>query len=137
MQQRKTPLLAVDIVIKTKDDRIVFIKRLNPPFKGFFALPGGFVEYGEKVEEAAIREAKEETGLDVEDLRLIGVYSDPNRDPRGHVVSIAFLAKEKGGVLKASSDAKEVTALKEPPEKLAFDHELILRDAKKMLEEKR
>jgi 8-oxo-dGTP diphosphatase len=134
--QFKTPLLAVDIVIKTKDDKIVFIKRLNPPFKGFYALPGGFVEYGEKVEDAAIREAKEETGLEIEDLKLIGVYSDPNRDPRGHVVSIAFLAKEKGGVLKASSDAKEVIALKDPPEKLAFDHALILSDAMKIIKRK-
>ncbi len=133
----KTPMLTVDIVIKTKDGCIVFIKRLNPPFEGFFALPGGFVEYGEKVEDAAIREAKEETGLEVGDLKLIGVYSDPNRDPRGHIVSIAFLAKEKGGVLKASSDAKEVVALKNPPKNLAFDHALILSDAMKIIEKEK
>lgn len=126
-------MLAVDIVIRTKDGKIVFIKRLNPPFRGYFALPGGFVEYGEKLEEAAVREAMEETGLKIENLKLVGVYSDPNRDPRGHVVSVAFLAEEGGGSLKASDDAGEVKALKEPPENLAFDHKTILRDAMKLI----
>lgn len=128
-------MLAVDVVIRTKDEKIVFIKRLNPPFQGYFALPGGFVEYGEKVEEAAVREAMEETGLKIENLKLVGVYSDPNRDPRGHVVSVAFLAEEGGGSLKASGDAGEVIALKEPPKNLAFDHEAILRDAMKLIKQ--
>jgi 8-oxo-dGTP diphosphatase len=126
---RKSPLLAVDIVIRRKDRSVVLIKRLNPPFKDHFAIPGGFVEYGETVEQAAKREAEEETGLKVANLRLVGVYSDPARDPRGHVISIAFLANELGGVLKASTDAKEVRAFEKIPDKLAFDHLRILTDA--------
>jgi len=122
-------LLTVDVVIKRKDGTIVLIKRLNPPFKDYYAIPGGFVEYGETVEQAAQREAEEETGLEVGNLRLVGVYSDPARDPRGHVVSIAFSADELGGELRASSDAKEVGAFKKIPERLAFDHSRILADA--------
>ncbi|HDI74746.1 MAG TPA: NUDIX hydrolase, partial [Thermoprotei archaeon] len=83
----KRPLLAVDTVILTEDGAIVLIKRSKDPFKGYWALPGGFVEYGETVEEAAIREAFEETGIRIELLALVGVYSDPSRDPRGHIVS--------------------------------------------------
>ena len=122
--------LTVDIVI-LYNGGVVLIKRKHEPFKDHYALPGGFVEYGERVEDAAIREAKEETGLDVKLLRLVGVYSDPNRDPRGHTVTTAFLALGTGE-LKAGDDAKEVhvvpveKALKLP---LAFDHEKILRDA--------
>ncbi len=122
--------LTVDIVI-LYNGGVVLIKRKHEPFKDHYALPGGFVEYGERVEDAAIREAKEETGLDVKLLRLVGVYSDPNRDPRGHTVTTAFLALGTGE-LKAGDDAKEVhvvpveEALKLP---LAFDHERILRDA--------
>ncbi|HQE72151.1 MAG TPA: NUDIX hydrolase, partial [Methanothrix soehngenii] len=82
----KTPLLAADAVILFQDG-IVLIRRNNPPYQGCYALPGGFVEIGETVEEAAIREAREETGLDINLLGLVGVYSDPARDPRGHVVS--------------------------------------------------
>jgi 8-oxo-dGTP diphosphatase len=126
---RKSPLLAVDIVIRRKDETVVLIKRLNPPFKDHFAIPGGFVEYGETVGQAAVREAEEETGLKVGNLRLVGVYSDPARDPRGHVISVTFLAKELGGKLKASTDAKEVRAFRKIPDKLAFDHSKILTDA--------
>jgi 8-oxo-dGTP diphosphatase len=126
---RKSPLLAVDIVIRRKDETVVLIKRLNPPFKDHFAIPGGFVEYGETVGQAAVREAEEETGLKVGNLRLVGVYSDPARDPRGHVISVTFLAKELGGKLKAGTDAKEVRAFRKIPDKLAFDHSKILTDA--------
>jgi 8-oxo-dGTP diphosphatase len=125
----KSPLLAVDIVIRRKDGTTVLIKRLNPPFKDCFAIPGGFVEYGETVERAAEREAEEETGIKVGNLRLVGVYSDPTRDPRGHVISITFLADELGGEMKASTDAKEVRAFRKIPDKLAFDHSKILTDA--------
>ena len=130
--EKRRPLIAVDIVIKRKDGTVVLIKRKNEPFKDFYAVPGGFVEYGERVEDAAVREAEEETGLKVRLVKLVGVYSEPNRDPRGHVISIAFLAEEIGGKLHPSTDAKEVKAFNPsviPSMKLAFDHEKILRDA--------
>jgi len=130
---RRSPLLTVDIIITREDGSIVLIRRRNPPFQGQWAIPGGFVEYGETVEEAAVREAKEETGLDVELIRMIGVYSDPNRDPRGHTVSVCFLAREVGGQLKADTDAKEARrfASSSLPTTLAFDHARMLADAKK------
>lgn len=128
---RKTPSLTVDIIIKRKDNSVILVQRKKEPFKEQWAIPGGFIEYGETAEHAAIRETKEETGIDVEIIRLVGVYSDPARDPRGHVISIAFLAKEIGGVLIANDDAKAVNVfkLKEIPKNLAFDHAKILKDA--------
>jgi len=125
----KTPNLTVDAVI-IEDDRIVLVKRKNPPFKGMWALPGGFVDYGEVVEDAVQREAREETGLDVEVSRLSGVYSNPRRDPRGHTVSIVFVCRRVGGVLKASSDAADVGwfPLDDLPD-LAFDHRTIIDEA--------
>jgi 8-oxo-dGTP diphosphatase len=129
---RRSPSLTVDIVIIRKDGSIVLVKRRNPPFQGEWAIPGGFVEYGEMVEAAAIREAREETGLDVELIRIVGVYSDPNRDPRGHTVSICFLAHEVRGELRAKTDAKEAKSfkIKSLPSRLAFDHTRMLADAK-------
>ena len=123
-----TPLLAVDAVILFQKG-IVLIKRDRPPFAGSYALPGGFVEIGETVEAAVIREAREETGLFIELLGLVGIYSNPARDPRGHVVSAAFLANGRGQLL-ASSDARSAHAFalqSLPP--LAFDHEKIISDA--------
>jgi 8-oxo-dGTP diphosphatase len=124
----KTPLLAADAVILFAGG-IVLIKRNNPPFAGCYALPGGFVEVGETVEAAAVREAREETGLSIELMALVGIYSDPARDPRGHVVSAAFLARGKGE-LSAGSDAASarVFPLQSLPP-LAFDHEKIISDA--------
>ena len=123
-----TPLLAVDAVILFQIG-IVLIKRDNPPFAGSYALPGGFVEVNETVEAAAAREACEETGLAIELLGLVGIYSNPARDPRGHVVSVAFLARGSGD-LKAGSDARSarVFALMGLPP-LAFDHDKIISDA--------
>lgn len=124
------PSVTVDIIINVNEG-IVLVKRKNDPFKGEWAIPGGFVEYGEKVEDAARREAKEETGLDVELKDLIGVYSEPGRDPRGHVVSICFVAVKKGGDLHADTDAADVKVFKEVPwNNLAFDHDKILKDFK-------
>lgn len=107
---------------------IVLIKRSNPPFG--WAIPGGFVDYGETLEQAAAREAKEETGLNVKNLKQLHTYSDPDRDPRFHTVTTVFVCQAKGSP-KAASDAKAAGIFK-PGEwkdlKLAFDHEKVLRD---------
>ena len=123
-----TPLLTVDALV-IYEEKIVLIKRKNPPYEGMFALPGGFVEIGETVERAVIREAKEETGLDIEIIRLLGVYSDPKRDPRGHTVSVCFIT-EGHGDLKAGDDAAdaELFDIYSVPE-LAFDYKKIIEDA--------
>lgn len=128
MKTPENPSLTVDILIKV-DDGIVLVKRKNEPYKGRWAIPGGFVEHGETVENAALREAREETGLEVRLKNLVGVYSDPDRDPRGHVISICYSARKKGGSLRSDTDATDVKVFKEIPwSKLAFDHEKILRE---------
>jgi len=124
----ETPKLMVDVVIPSEAG-IVLVRRGSEPFRGQWALPGGFVEVGETVREAAVREAAEETGLAVEVSRLVGVYSDPARDPRGHNVSVAFLARVLSGQMKASSDAAEVDVLDPAAVELAFDHRRIIADA--------
>ncbi len=123
-----TPLLTVDavILINNKKD-LVLIHRKNPPFQGELALPGGFVDIGETVEEACIREVYEETNINVKLVKLIGVFSEPNRDPRGHTVSIAFLCEPKTKKEKpeAKDDAAslEIIPIKNIHSlKLAFDH---------------
>ena len=129
MAKPETPKLMVDVVIPS-DGGAVLIRRGSDPFEGKWALPGGFVEVGETVETAALRETAEETGLAVELSRLIGVYSDPERDPRGHNVSIAFLARVVGGDLVAASDAAEIAVLDPDSVELAFDHARIIADAR-------
>ena len=121
--------LTVDAIVAYRGG-VVLIKRLNDPFKGYYALPGGIVEYGESTEKAVLRELKEETGLDGKIYKLVGVYSEPNRDPRGHFVSVCYLIVGKGK-LKAGSDAREaeVFKLNQLP-KLAFDHEKMIEDAR-------
>ena len=121
----------------TQKDSVVLIRRKNPPYSGSWALPGGFVEYGETVESAALRETKEETGLDVVLDGIVGVYSNPERDPRGHIISICFLGHKNGGKLVADTDAAEVkcfgfTELSQL--ELAFDHRKILKDVFKLLD---
>ncbi len=124
-KKKPSPRLAVDVIIEYKG-KIVLIERKNYPFG--WALPGGFVEYGETVEKAARREAKEETGLVVCDLRQFHVYSQPTRDLRCHCVSVVFTAKGKGKI-RAKSDAKRVGLFgKENLPFLAFDHKKILLD---------
>jgi len=124
----KKPGIAVDGVL-IKDNKILLIKRKNEPFKGKWALPGGFVEYGEKVEEAVLREFEEEVGIKARIKKLLGVYSDPARDPRGHIISIVFLLEAEGEPKAGddAADAKFFSLDKLPP--LAFDHEKIIRDA--------
>jgi len=118
----------VDVVIPS-DKGVVLVRRGSEPYEGRWALPGGFVEVGETVRQAAVREAAEETGLAVEVSRLVGVYSDPERDPRGHNVSVAFLARVLSGQMQAASDAAEVEDLDPNSVELAFDHERIISDA--------
>lgn len=129
MPRPVTPLLTVDVVIELVDRPgrpIVLIERRHPP--PGCALPGGFVDVGETVEAAAVREAREETGLDVRLKRLLGVYSDPARDPRGHTVSVVFVG-EAGGEPRAGDDAARVRIVDpaDPPA-LAFDHARIIAD---------
>ena len=125
---RKT-FITVDLIIKRPDGSIVLVKRAFDPYKGHWALPGGFLEHGHTVEETALREAREETGLEIAIERVVGVYSDPQRDPRGQIISVCLMAREVGGALKAGSDAEEVRSLKELPVELAFDHKTMLGDA--------
>ena len=124
----ETPKLMVDVVIPS-GGRVVLIRRASDPYEGQWALPGGFVGVGETVEAGAVREAAEETGLAVELAGLIGVYSDPERDPRGHNVSVAFLARVLSGELSAATDAAEVSLLDPNTVELAFDHRRIVTDA--------
>jgi len=135
----KTPSLTVDAVIACEDDSIVLIKRKKDPYKDSWALPGGFVEYGETVESAILREVKEETCLEIDLKGIVGVYSDPDRDPRGHTVTICYLAVITGGGLKADTDASAVCCFPKRDVlklKLAFDHDLILKDAFRLMKNK-
>ena len=122
----RNPVPTVDIIIELNEG-IVLIKRANPPYG--WALPGGFVDYGETLEEAARREALEDTGLAVELICQLHTYSDPNRDPRQHTISTVFVARAKG-VPKGGDDAREarIFSLEALPEPLAFDHRQILED---------
>ena len=124
----KTPSLTVDGAV-IKNDMILLVKRKHQPFKGKWALPGGFVEYGEKVEDAVVREVFEETGLKTKIVDLVGVYSDPGRDPRGHTVTIVYLLEVVDGELKEGDDASDVKFfdLKRLPT-LSFDHDKIIKD---------
>ena len=124
------PASTVDLIVPYNGG-IVLIKRKHEPFKGQWALPGGFLENGnETLEEAAARELFEETSLQTNpsELRLVGVYSDPKRDPRGHVIAHVYEVRRYSGKLKASDDAADARVFKELPENLAFDHGKILVD---------
>lgn len=120
------PFVTVDGIIEYKDG-IVLIERSNPPFG--WAIPGGFLDYGETVEETAVREVKEETGLDFYDFKLLKVCSNPKRDPRFQTVTIVFYGKGKG-ILKADSDAKNIGVFNQGslPQKMAFDHRQIVEE---------
>jgi 8-oxo-dGTP diphosphatase len=131
----KQPSFSVDCVVFDPMDRLLLIRRKNPPFQGRYALPGGFIEYGETTESAAARELLEETALVATKLSLIGVYSDPNRDPRGHVVSIAYLASVTDCNPRAGDDAASAEFVANWQEQeLAFDHKKIVQDARALRE---
>ncbi len=125
-KQYHQPSLTVDIIINV-DGKILLIERRNKPYG--WALPGGFVDYGETLENAALRETKEETSLQVDTLQQFHAYSDPRRDPRGHTVSMAFTATATG-TPKAADDAKAygLFAKDALPENIVFDHRKILED---------
>ena len=135
MGMPKTPLLTTDCVICDRDGRVLLIRRANEPFRGAYALPGGFVDVGETVEAACRREVLEEVGIAIAELRLVGVYSDPRRDPRGHTVSVAYLARVPDAPNpKAGSDAAVAEWVQDWRKlSLAFDHAKIIADAEKLM----
>lgn len=126
-EEYRNPLLTVDIIIELSDGEIVLIERKNPPHG--WALPGGFVDYGESLENAAVREAREETSLDVKLKEQFFTYSDPARDARHHTVSTVFIASAEG-VPRGADDAKAARRFNENnlPTPVVFDHARILRD---------
>jgi len=132
MDSNGNPILAVDAIIREKDsEEIILIKRKYEPHG--WAIPGGIVDDGESCEDAVVREAKEETGLDVKIVRQFHVYSDPKRDPRKHVVSVVFICDAVGGKMEAASDAVDIARFNreeigEVSGSLCFDHGMILND---------
>ena len=137
MARPKTPALATDCVVIDARKRVLLIRRGHPPFKGMYALPGGFVDVGEVVEDGCRRELLEETGVKAGKLELLGVYSDPHRDPRGHTCSVAFLARVRSATPKAGDDAADAEWVENWwNAELAFDHGRILADARRALRKK-
>ena len=134
-----TPALTTDCVIFDPEARVLLIRRGHDPFRGAYALPGGFVDVGETTESACRREVEEETGLEVRDLQLVGVYSDPDRDPRGHTVSIAYVTRLSEPVTpRSGSDAASAEWVGDWRNlKLAFDHAKILADAEGLIRRQR
>lgn len=136
IRRYRNPVPTVDIIIEYRDQGLVLIERGKPPWG--WALPGGFVEYGESLEDAARREAKEETGLEVELLGQFHTYSDPQRDPRQHTITTVYVAVARGrDAPKSGDDARSLTvfAPENLPEVLAFDHGQILEDYLKVRRE--
>ena len=123
----RNPVPTVDIIIEIEDRGIVLIKRRHPPVG--WAIPGGFVDYGESLEEAALREAREETSLEVTLIRQMHTYSEPDRDPRQHTITTVYIARGRG-VPVAADDAEAIGIFGKDslPQPLMFDHARILKD---------
>ena len=133
MKEYRNPTPTADIILQ-RDSKILMVRRKKDPFKGQLALPGGFINEGETAEEAARREAMEETTLEVEAIEILGVYSDAKRDPRKHIMSIVFVGIIVGGSDKAGDDAESIEWVELgtiEKQEIAFDHAQILRDYKK------
>src|SRR5437870_3268219 len=127
MARPKHPAVTVDGLVLV-DERLVVVRRRNDPFRGMPALPGGFVELGETTLEAVVREVRDETGLETKVLRLVGVFSDPGRDPRGHTVTIGYALEAVGRRLKPGSGAAAIVLVDpDDPPRMAFDHNEIVR----------
>jgi 8-oxo-dGTP diphosphatase len=130
MTEYKNPIPTVDVILQ-KGSEVLLIKRKNEPFKDHLALLGGFVNQGEKVETAALREVSEETSLEIEPVDILGVYSDPKRDPRCHILTVVFIGIILKGVPNPKDDSSEIRwiQLDDIQKKdLAFDHKQILSD---------
>jgi len=130
LRDYKNPIPTVDAIIQ-KSSSILLVKRKKDPYKNQFALPGGFVNEGETIEEAIEREVYEETSLKIHPIDILGVYSDPTRDPRGHMMTVVFIVLIIKGIATAGDDAKEISWI--PIEKIneikiAFDHKLVIHD---------
>ncbi len=131
----RNPVPTVDLIIEVERGTIILIERRNEPLG--WALPGGYVDYGESLEAAALREAREETSLEVDLLGQFHTYSDPSRDPRQHNISTVFIARARDGRPRAASDAKNLGVFSRDnlPEPLVFDHAQILQDYFNALEQ--
>jgi len=134
MAKLKSPILTTDGII-LKNRKILLVKRQTPPFIGYWVIPGGHVDYGEMVEEALKREMKEELGITVKIKKLIGVYSDPKRDPRYHTVAVVYLCQKIKGKISLNREASEFKyfSLKKLPKKIGFDHRKIINDLRKTI----
>jgi 8-oxo-dGTP diphosphatase len=137
-KQSNNPIPVVDVIIQ-QDSEVLLAKRKKEPFRGYLGLPGGFVNTGETIEEAARREVKEETSLDIELTDILGIYSDPRRDPRGHIMSTVFIArvpsresaKDKAIAQDDASQLEWIDLEAIGSKNLAFDHNIILSNYEK------
>jgi len=132
MKQYRNPTPTVDVILE-RESNVLMVRRKKDPFKDYLSLPGGFVNEGETVEDAMKREAMEETSLEVHPIDILGVYSDPTRDPRKHIVTIVFVGIIVGGSVRAGDDAASIEWIKlvdfkRQQQMIAFDHAQILQD---------
>ncbi len=131
-KKHRNPIPTIDAIIHNERNQILFVKRTNNPFKNYLSLPGGFVNYGERIEDALRREVKEETSLNIEPLEILGVYSDPDRDPRGHIISTVFVCLIMDNLKgKDGDEASEICWInlnEIENNTYAFDHKMIIED---------